>query len=81
MLDEIIVPEKVLNERYEMNVLYCDDEGQLREMEAGDITANCIVQRVANGIAKLKLTNIKINGKGFTDIIENYKPKLELRIF
>lgn len=70
--DNLNVAERILNEKYEMDVLFTDDDGSLREMQDVIISATGIVEKVANGIAKIKLRNIEITGEGrFKKLIEN----------
>lgn len=61
--DTLNIAERLLNEKYEMNVLFIDEDGSLREQEAVSLTATGMVERVANGIAKIRLTNIKAQGE------------------
>lgn len=58
--DQLNVAEQVLSEKYEINVVFTGDDGLLREQEAVTLTADGVVDKVANGIAKIRLTNIKI---------------------
>ena len=74
--DNLNMAERLLNEKYEMNILYIDDEdGKLKPMQSINITADAMVEKAANGLAKLRLTNIKIDGESrFKKLIENDGP-------
>lgn len=78
--DTLNIAERLLNEKYEMNVLYADEDGSLKEQESVSLTATGIVDRVANGIVKLKLTNIKIQGENKTTEREGFAGMLRKSI-
>jgi hypothetical protein len=74
------IAERLLDEKYDMNVLFIDEDGSLREQESVSITATGIVDKVANGIAKIKLTNIKIQGENKTTEREGFAGMLRKSI-
>jgi len=60
--DTINLPERIMEEQYEMYVLYVDDEeGELRKKGAVVIQADALIEETGAGIAKLRLTNVIVD--------------------
>jgi len=60
--DNTNIADRILNEKYEMYVLYVDDDAEkLRPMQSVVVTADGIVEKAANGTAKIKLRNVIID--------------------
>jgi len=60
--DTLNIPERLMNEQYEMYVLYIDDDtGVLRDKGAVVLQADALIEDAGAGIVKLKLTNVIVD--------------------